>query len=84
MRGAVGRDKRNDDNKKLTRVVSTKLSIEYYNELHIITNRVYRNKGLFHRKWVALFLSHIYREPSCLCRKPTNLDCIIYYDYNNQ
>jgi hypothetical protein len=29
-----------------TRVVSTKLSIEYYNKLQTITNRVYRNKGI--------------------------------------
>ena len=37
---------RKNDNKKLTRVVSTKLSIEYYNKLQTITNRVYRNKGI--------------------------------------
>ena len=43
---AVDREKRNDVNTKLTRVVSTKLSIEYYNELQTITNRAYRNKGI--------------------------------------
>lgn len=37
---------RNDDNTKLTRVVSTKLSIEYYDKLQKITNNVYRNKGI--------------------------------------
>jgi ribonucleotide reductase beta subunit family protein with ferritin-like domain len=37
---------RNNDNTKVTRVVSTKLSIEYYNELQTITNRAYRNKGI--------------------------------------
>jgi hypothetical protein len=37
---------RNNDNTKLTKVVSTKLSIEYYNELQTITNRVYRNRGI--------------------------------------
>jgi hypothetical protein len=30
---------RNNDNTKLTRVISTKLSIEFYNELQTITNR---------------------------------------------
>ena len=39
-------EKRNDVNTKLTGVVSTKLSIEYYNELQTIKNRVYRNKGI--------------------------------------
>ena len=43
MTVAVGRS---NDNTKLTRVVSTKLSIEYYNELQTITNRAYRNKGI--------------------------------------
>jgi hypothetical protein len=37
---------RNNDHTKLARVVSTKLSIEYYNELQTITNRAYRNKGI--------------------------------------
>ena len=37
---------RNNDNTKLTSVVSTKLSIKYYNSLQIITNRAYRNKGI--------------------------------------
>jgi ribonucleotide reductase beta subunit family protein with ferritin-like domain len=45
MTVAVDREKRNDVNTKLTRV-STKLSIEYYNELQTITNRAYRNKGI--------------------------------------
>ena len=35
---------RNNDNTKLTRVVSTKLSMEYYNEIQTITNRALRNK----------------------------------------
>jgi hypothetical protein len=46
MTVAVDREKRNDVNTKLTRLVSTKLSIEYYNELQTITNRAYRNKGI--------------------------------------
>ena len=37
---------RNDDNTKLTSVVSTKISIEYYDKLQKITNNVYRNKGI--------------------------------------
>ena len=46
MTAIAGTRRRREDNKKLTRVVSTKLSIEYYNELQKITNRVYRKKGI--------------------------------------
>ena len=49
---------RNDDNTKLTRVVSTKLSIEYYDKLQKITNNVYRNKGI-KKPTVAEFLRFI-------------------------
>ena len=35
---------RKDDNKKLTRVVSTKLSIEDYNVFRVLTNIVYHYK----------------------------------------
>jgi ribonucleotide reductase beta subunit family protein with ferritin-like domain len=49
---------RNNDNTKLTRVVSTKLSIEYYNELQTITNRVYRNIGI-NKPTISEFLRFI-------------------------
>lgn len=41
---AVDRKKRNDDNKKLTRVLSTKLSIENYKVFRVLTNIVYHYK----------------------------------------
>jgi hypothetical protein len=44
MAVAVGRKKRNDDNKKLTRVLSTKLSIEDYKMFQLLTNIVYHYK----------------------------------------
>ena len=40
------RKKRNDDNKKLTRVLSTKLSIEDYNLFRIMTNIAYQYKAI--------------------------------------
>ena len=43
---AIGRKKRNDNNKKLTRVISTKLSIENYNLFQILTNIVYQYKQI--------------------------------------
>ena len=49
---------RNNDNTKLTRVISTKLSIEYYNELQTITNRVYKNKGI-NKPTISEFLRFI-------------------------
>jgi hypothetical protein len=45
MTAIIDKEKRNDD-KKLTKVVSTKLSIESYRALQIITNTVYQNKGI--------------------------------------
>jgi hypothetical protein len=42
----TGRKKRTGDNAKLTRVVSTKLSTEYYNALEIIKNEVYQKGGI--------------------------------------
>ena len=46
MTVTIGRRKRNDDNKKLTRVISTKLSIENYNLFRILTNIVYQYKQI--------------------------------------
>jgi hypothetical protein len=46
MTVTIGRRKRNDDNKKLTRVISTKLSIENYNLSRVLTNIVYQYKQI--------------------------------------
>ena len=43
------RNKRNDDNKKLTRVLSTKLSIEDYNRIEKYTNLAYE-AGMIERQ----------------------------------
>jgi len=40
------RKKRNNDNKKLTRVLSTKLSIEDYNLFRVMTNIAYQYKAI--------------------------------------
>jgi hypothetical protein len=40
------RKKRNDDSKKLTRVLSTKLSIEDYNLFRVMTNIAYQYKSI--------------------------------------
>ncbi len=40
------RKKRNDDNTKLTRVLSTKLSIEDYNVFRVLTNIAYQYKAI--------------------------------------
>ena len=46
MTAAIGRKRRNDDSKRLTKVLSTKLSIEDYNLFRILTNIVYRFKQI--------------------------------------
>jgi hypothetical protein len=46
MTVAVSRKKRNDDNKKLKRVLSTKLSIEDYKVFRVLTNIVYHYKPI--------------------------------------
>ena len=46
MTAAIGRKKRNDDSKRLTKVLSTKLSIEDYNLFRILTNIVYQFKQI--------------------------------------
>ena len=46
MTVTIGGRKRNDDNKKLTRVISTKLSIENYNLSRVLTNIVYQYKQI--------------------------------------
>lgn len=47
-----------NDDKKLTLVVSTKLSIESYKSLQTITSIVYRNKGI-NKPTVSEFLRFI-------------------------
>ena len=42
----TGRKKRTGDNAKLTKVLSTKLSTEYYNALEKLKNEVYRKGGI--------------------------------------
>ena len=42
MTVAAGREKRNHDGKKLTKVLSTKLSTEDYKVFRILTNHAYR------------------------------------------
>jgi hypothetical protein len=54
----IGRKKRTGDNAKLTKVVSTKLSKEYYNALEIIKNEVYQ-KGGIDKPTVSEFLRFI-------------------------
>jgi hypothetical protein len=56
MTVAIGRRKRNDDNKKLTRVISTKLSIENYNLSRVLTNIVYQYKQI----------NEVIRDVTCL------------------
>jgi len=68
MTAAVGRD---NDNTKLTRVVSTKLSIKYYNELQTITNRAYRNKGINKptiSEFLRFIINHMLDE---MCNNPS-------------
>ena len=43
MTEVAGRNKRNDDTKKLTRVISTKLSIEDYERFQKCTNYAYKS-----------------------------------------
>ena len=42
----TGKKNRTGDNAKLTKVLSTKLSTEYYNALEILKNEVYRKGGI--------------------------------------
>ena len=71
MTVAVGRD---NDNTKLTRAVSTKLSIKYYNELQTITDRAYRNKGI-NKPTISEFLRFMINLPF-LCHAISANDCL--------
>ena len=50
--------KRTDDNKKLTKVLSTKVSIEDYKVFRILTNHAYRN-GAIHQDSPSEMLRYI-------------------------
>jgi hypothetical protein len=54
--------KRKDDRKKLTKVVSTKLSIEGYNRFEKYTNLVYE-KGVIEEPETSKFLRYIVTYP---------------------
>ena len=56
------RKKRNDDNKKLTRVLSTKLSIEDYNRIEKYTNFAYE-AGMIEEPKTSKFLRLIVTYP---------------------
>ena len=59
MTVAVGR---NDDNKKLTRVISTKLSIEDYDHFMIYARTAY-SKGIIDEPKPSTFLRYIVTVP---------------------
>jgi hypothetical protein len=46
MTEVAGRNKRNDDTKKLTKVLSTKLSIEDHKTFRVLTNLTYQYGGI--------------------------------------
>ena len=46
MTEVTGRNKRNDDTKKLTRILSTKLSIEDYERFQKFRNFAYKNETM--------------------------------------
>ena len=46
MTVATGREQRNCDNKKLTKVLSTKLSIEDHKTFRVLTNLTYQYGGI--------------------------------------
>ena len=46
MTELAGRNKRNDDTKKLTKVISTKLSIEDHKTFRILTKLTYQYGGI--------------------------------------
>ena len=54
--------KRKDDRKKLTRVVSTKLSVEDYNRFERYTNLAYE-KGMIEEPETSKFLRYIVTYP---------------------
>jgi hypothetical protein len=59
---AVGIEKRNNDHKKLTRVISTKLSIEDYNRFEKYTNFAYK-AGMIEEPETSKFLRYIITYP---------------------
>jgi arginyl-tRNA--protein-N-Asp/Glu arginylyltransferase len=62
MTESAGIEKRNHRNEKLTRVLSTKLSIEDYNRFQKYTNDAYR-AGTISKPSVSEFLRYIVTYP---------------------
>ena len=65
MTEVAGRNKRNDDTKKLTKVLSTKLSIEDYERFQKCTNFAY-NTGVIEEpstsKFLRFIVTHAFKE----------------------
>jgi hypothetical protein len=62
MTEVAGRNKRNDDTKKLTKVLSTKLSIEDYERFQKCTNFAF-NAGVIEEPSTSQFLRFIVTHP---------------------
>jgi hypothetical protein len=62
MTAAVSTRKRNYDNSKLTKVLSTKLSIEDYNRFKKYTNLAYE-AGVIEEPKTSIYLRHIVTYP---------------------
>ena len=62
MTVAAGNENRNPDDKKLTKVLSTKVSIEHYNRFQKYTNMAYK-AGTISKPSASEFLRYIITEP---------------------
>ncbi len=62
MTESAGKDNRNHNDKKLTKVLSTKVSIEDYNRFQKYTNKAYRARTIS-KPSVSEFLRYIITEP---------------------
>ena len=62
MTESAGKDNRNHNDKKLTKVLSTKVSIEDYNRLLKHTNKAYK-AGTISKLRASEFLRYIITEP---------------------
>jgi hypothetical protein len=67
MTAAVGK---NDDNKKLTRVISTKLSIEDHKTFRILTNLTYQYGGIKEDSTAEMLCYLISPVVELLCNQP--------------
>ena len=59
---AAGKENRNHDDKKLTKVLSTKVSVEDYNRFQKCTNKAYE-AGTISKPSASEFLRYIITEP---------------------